>query len=351
MKTEIETRLISQIVNHFCNELIREVRELRDALKEIGVEIDKMLEEPFSYDTPIRVFSYYSIDRDQYFIVFNKHFEDDFKFISIFGNPIPVHVFDFRGDNVDSRFIKLTLASQKQNFPIDYSFVFSQSNFSKWIKDIKGLAIEIIKRSIASFEYQKNNDRIQYVSYLDSIKEKLGELFFDESVAELTIDKFIEENPVIIEQGLSLSQLKHQVILKNVMGKYEHDLKPDVIAFDLREKCWVVVDYKKAKSTIIKNLQKVRTGFKSEVNNLESQLFDYVEYFDEEEHRCYVLKQYNISVDHPKGIGIIGNVNVNEEIAFNRLMKNKPRWFSVIPYNYLYDNFCRYVEMVRSLRK
>ena len=84
--------------------------------------------------------------------------------------------------------------------------------------------------------------------------------------------------------------------LKNILNKYEHDLKPDLIAFDTLNKKWVVVDYKKAKHKIIKNLHKVRTGFKSDVSNLRNQLKDYLEYFEEEDHRKYVKKTYKIDI-------------------------------------------------------
>lgn len=108
------------------------------------------------------------------------------------------------------------------------------------------------------------------------------------------------------------------------------------------------MDYKKTKRNIIKNLNKVRTGLKAEVHDLKNQLLDYLEYFEEKDHREHILKKYNLDIHYPNGIGIIGNVDEKEQVAFNRLMHNEPKWFKVIPYNYLYDSFCRYVEKYKD---
>ena len=107
-------------------------------------------------------------------------------------------------------------------------------------------------------------------------------------------------------------------------------------------------DKKRAKNNLIKNIDKVRTGFKVDVNDLENQLFDYLEYFEEKEHREYIEKEYKCNIKYPEAIGIIGNISMEEQDAFNRLMQNKPRWFSVMPYNYLYDSFCNYVNLIEN---
>ena len=139
-----------------------------------------------------------------------------------------------------------------------------------------------------------------------------------------------------------------QVILKNILGKYEHDLKPDLIAYDTLNKKWVIVDYKKAKRTIIKNLDRVRSGLRAEVYDLQNQLRDYVEYFDERDHRNYISEKYNLNINYPDSLGIIGNVAVEEQETFNKVIKDLPRWFNVMPYNYLYDSFCNYVNLIEN---
>lgn len=288
------------------------------------------------------------MDKDQHFIVFNaSRTKDDFSFVVVRGNPIPVPAFEFTGQEGESYIIGITLKSKHQTFPVDYSFVFSHTGFVNRVRNIKEFAIDIIKSTIDFNRYRELDEKRQYMLYLDDLKQQMGELFFDETVGELTIDKFIESNPIILEHGLNLIKPKHQVVLKNILGIYEHDLKPDLIAFDLMEKNWLIVDYKKAKRTIIKNLNKVRTGFKAEVNDLENQLYDYIEYFEEREHREFVNQTYQIPINDPNAIGLIGNVNIQEKPAFTRLMKNKARWFKVIPYNYLFDNFSRYVDHYR----
>ena len=92
-------------------------------------------------------------------------------------------------------------------------------------------------------------------------------------------------------------------------------------------------------------------GFKAEVYDLKNQLRDYVEYFEEKVQRDYFLKKYRINIEYPKAIGIIGNVYENEQTTFNKLIKDSPNWFKVVPYNYLYDNFCRFVDLAYNLLK
>ncbi|MGE7607636.1 hypothetical protein ACQKML_13595 [Peribacillus frigoritolerans] len=349
MYIDVQTNLLGNVLKKFCEDFISEVSDMKETLKKMGINVDDALPEPFKGQHKIRIQAYYSQDRKQLFVIFNKAESNNFSFSFVKGNPIPFQVFNFVGEGKESSIRGGTFINGNQKITIDYSFIFPHSAFIKRLNNIKEFAIDFIKVHLDQYNYDKKNKDSQYVKYLEQLKQQMSDLFFDETTRELTIDKFLEENPVILEHGLQLIKLKHQVVLKNILNKYEHDLKPDLIAFDLAEKNWVIVDYKKAKSSIMKNLNKVRTGFKSDVNDLENQLFDYMEYFDEKDHRDYVIKEYQMKINFPKCIGVIGNVKYEEQQDFNRLMKKKPRWFSVIPYNYLFDSFGRYIELVKDI--
>ncbi|MGD7047679.1 DUF4263 domain-containing protein [Rossellomorea marisflavi] len=343
MQYNTEIYILSKLVRKFCEDLINELRELKRTLKSIGINVDDSIPEPFNGNF-IDVKAYYSYDRKQHFIMFNKsRIKDEFNFSVVTGNPIPIPILNFTDESDDSKIINLSLQDDEGILLIEYSLIIPQPIFGKKMDNIKEYAAEIVKINLDTNKFRKQEDQINHLKFLLDLKQRMEEIFFNETVSELTIDKFIEENPIILEEGLNLVNPRHQVKLKNVLGKYEHDLKPDLIAFDLLEKNWVIVDYKKAKRKIIKNLSKVRTGFKAEVNDLKNQLLDYVEYFAEKEHRDYVLKTYHLDINYPNGIGIIGNVNYDEQKAFSRLIHHEPKWYKVVPYNYLYDNFCRYI--------
>jgi len=342
--------MFNYLVEGFCDQFIKEVKNLKESFKQVGIDIDKALPIPFRGNEQISQQVFYSVDKKQLVINFAKSKQAMFAFLPVQGNAFPGDIFTFEGENVEStisgggKFI-----SGDQSWRIDYAFIFSELKFMKRLRNVKELAREFVSVYWSFFVATKNKTKEDYLFQLENIRLKMADLFFDESVGELVLDKFLELNPIVLEQGLSLYRPMHQVVLKNVLDIYEHDLKPDLIAFDESAGRWTIIDYKKAKRNIIKNYEKVRTGFKAEVHALEDQLRDYMEYFEEREHREYVKKKYKVEIEHPKAIGIIGNVEDNQQSAFNRLIDDKPRWLNIVPYNYLYNNFCRHIELVARL--
>lgn len=230
----------------------------------------------------------------------------------------------------------------------------SYEAFMKRYKNPKEFAHEIIRTNVNyHYEYMqfqlswKNEDHINknsYISELKRIADEFHKLIYDKNTPELVIDKFLENNSIILKGALKLDKLIHQSVLENTLSKYAHDLKPDLIGYDTFEKTWMIVDYKKANKDLIKNIDKTRTGLKSEVNSLKNQLYDYVEYFDEDQHRKEFKRKYKVNIEHPSAIGIIGKLDNDLTSEFNRLLKNEPRWLKLIPYNYLYENFISFIE-------
>lgn len=344
--------ILGNLVFNFCNEFIGEVSSIIAILNRIGLkDIESSLPNTLKSKSNISITCYFSIDKKQMFISFNQDKNTKFEFVPIYGEPIPFNIFKIGLNETDTGMItfnNLTLQRGKAKLNIEYGFATTLSGFSEMASNVPEFTIDLINANRDLYKYKDKGDKLGYLNYLKELKQEMLIMFSNEDTPELTIDKFLEVHPVVLQRGLHLDQLQHQVILKNVLEKYEHDLKPDLIAYDTLNKKWVIVDYKKAKKNIIKNINKVRTGFKSSVNDLENQLNDYLEYFEEEEQRSYVRKTYKIDIKYPDAIGIIGNVNLEERDAFNRLMQNKPRWLNIMPYNYLYDGFCNYIKIIEG---
>lgn len=336
---------VEKISIYFVKNLLKEISELKQTLKSLGMDVQKILPSPFS-SKHIRVEVNYSIDKQSYLFSFSSSKSSEIKFKIVQGEPLPIPIFGV-GDGkgyVNLTISNLTLADGKKKIYLDYSMLLTQNVFKEMTADIKGEAVKIVRNGIDNYNFKEQSEKRRYYSELVQILQEMGGLISDESTSELELDRFLEANPVVLEKGLNLVKLQHQVVLENLLQKYEHNLKPDLIAFDLAEKNWTIVDYKKSKKVIMKNIGKVRSGLKSEVHDLRYQLKDYIEYFEENVHREYVLKTYKIELKYPYGIGIIGNVNDKERDEFNRVMKDEPKWFKVTPYNYLFDNFNRYVD-------
>ena len=344
-----EIRAIFNITKKFSDDFINEVRELIRILDKLKIkELKSGLPNLFKEDKEITTTCYFDFDKKQMCILFNQNKNKSFNFIPTCRSPIPYIYMDPYNFGIIS--LQNTFLGDIENgIMIDLGFIINSSRLSNLLENIKEFAIDFLNSNRDLDKYKDEYDRQEYLKYLSKLKDECKIYFFNENTPELVIDKFLEKNPVILERGLHLEKLNHQLTLKNILNKYEHDLKPDLIAFDTLNKKWVVVDYKKAKRKIIKNLHKVRTGFKSDISNLRNQLKDYLEYFEEEDHRKYVKKTYKIDIKYPDAIGIIGHINFEEEEDFNRLIKDEPRWFRVMPYNYLYDSFCKYVEMITTM--
>lgn len=342
-------------IQEFCKEFISSIAEIKETLNKLGIkDAVSNIPEPFNKSGKIQVDTYYSINKKQIFLNFKKSNHLTFRYTSVQGNPVPCSPFDFQyepNEDALNSILNVTLIKGKVSYEIGFGYVMSLKTFVDKLNNAKDFALDFINSNRDLNMYKVEYNRNTYLDYLKNVKKEFSKLISDENTPELVIDKFLEEHKVILQRGLHLDKFMHQVVMKNLLGKYEHDLKPDLIAYDVLNNKWLIVDYKRSKKSIIKNLEKVRTGFKSEVNDLENQLNDYIEYFDEKEHREYIEKEYKYNIRYPDAIGIIGNIKIEERDMFNRLMKNKPRWFSVMPYNYLYDSFCRYIEVAEDISK
>lgn len=256
----------------------------------------------------------------------------------------------------------ITVDQMKFNLPnnkivnLEYTNILSYKIFLEKLKNIQGFVDNILFTYLDYFKtYNKKlnlneNTKIdEYKNNLKIVENEFSRLINNNDTKELEIDKFIEKNPIILEKGLDIINPIHQVILRDILNEYGQDLKPDVIGLNKYTKNWNIIDYKRANKNLIKNNDKVRCSFKSEVNDLEAQLRDYKEYFDESLQREYFYNKYKVNIEYPETIGIIGFIAHGEECQFNRLISDKPRWFNVRTYKYLEEKFHNYIQDLMSL--
>lgn len=342
-------------IEEFCKEFITSIAEIKDTLNKLGVKDDvDNLPKPFNNSCKVEIDSYYSSDKKLIFLNFRSSNDLAFRYTIVQGNPIPFELFDFQYEPDKDGFSIIrngTLIKGKISYEIGFGYIMSLKTFVDKFNNTKEFAQDFINSYRDLNMYKNKYDRIAYTIYLKRVKEEFSKLISDENTPELVIDKFLEDHEVVLQRGLHLDKFMHQVVMKNLLGKYEHDLKPDLIAYDTLNKKWTIIDYKKSKRSIIKNMGKVRTGLRAEVYDLENQLRDYVEYFNEIDHRNYIKEVYDVKISFPDSIGIIGNVASEEQETFNRVRMDLPRWFNVMPYNYLYDSFCSYVDLIEKILK
>ncbi|CAG9612417.1 hypothetical protein BACCIP111899_01593 [Bacillus rhizoplanae] len=340
----IEQNLIHGLMREFSVNFVRKVNDLKKVLQPFNGDVAKALPPAFQSSGAIIEVAF-SHDKRDVLIMFKK--SDDIQINSkIITGSVSQLIGNIIGVSGEGEvYMQNCMVNDRK---IEQAFLFSYSVFRHKLLNVQQFARDFVR---VHWDYYKTQGKNQFKPHLEALKFQMECYFFDETVPELTIDKFLEENPIILECGLNLYKPRSQVIMKDILKKYNQDLKPDLIAFNEREKIWTIVDYKRAKENIIKNVGKVRSSFKSEVHDLEAQLRDYREYFYEREQREYICKKYKMDIQQPNTIGVIGNIKEDEQDAFNRLIADKPRWFNIVPYNYLYDSFCRYLDLTIKLIK
>lgn len=232
------------------------------------------------------------------------------------------------------------------NIVIDFAILLSYEKFKSILEHIDEYGINLVmalKNNINDNDHNK-------IHYLENLLEEMKYYFFSNSVSEAEIDNFIERNPLLLEYTLGLTQLKSQVILEDCSDRFKTSLRPDAIAYSINKKSWIIIDYKKSKSELLKKVGKSRTSFKADVRDLEAQLKDYIEYFDEKSNRDYYKEHYGDEVKYPNALGIIGILNSDYINDFNRLQRDLPKWFDLEPYNFIYEKFSKFINTVKAIK-
>lgn len=378
---------IKREVKEFVQKFQENVKRQLTLLKNIGVNINEVFPKIFCNEE-MSFEAIYSIDKEHILIRMISSNKFEYKFNIINGDIIDY--FDESGvwarspvafniqDSVEVNFkniniigakpfslsgeIFITLDGMEFNLPnnkrltLEYASIMSYKIFIEKLKSIDAFVDNIL---FTYFDYFKTyNEKLnlnkdtkieQYKKQLKIVGDKFSKLIHDTNTKELELDSFIENNPIILEKGLDIIRPIHQVVLKDLLNEYGQDLKPDVIGFNKYTKRWSIIDYKRAKRSIIKNNGQVRCTFRSEVNDLEAQLRDYKEYFNDSIKRKEFYNKYEVDIEYPDAIGIIGFIDKNEEKQLNKLILDKPRWFNIRTYNYLDEKFRDYIEDLASL--
>ena len=226
----------------------------------------------------------------------------------------------------------------------DYAFVLSHEKF--------GEMCENLDKFLEEFMFVKHYQRKIKMSERLSLVEKSNTFkgLIDTNIKEKDIEEFLTINKEILELTLHLESntFIKQPLLVDAESKYNQDLVPDLIAYNTLQKKWTILDYKKTNESIVKNHKKVRSGVKAIVTDLTNQLRDYIEYFEENVNRKYVLENYNCKVEKPHGIGIIGRVTEEEMETFDRYLRELPGYLKVYSYNMISDDFERIVTKIKK---
>lgn len=378
---------IKREVKEFVIKFQENIKRQRTLLSNIGVNVNEIFPEIFC-NNEIMFEAIYSIDKEHVLIRMISSNKFEYKFNVVNGDvidyfdesgiwsrsPAAFMVQDCIGINLKninivgakpfSLFgeIFITLDTMEFNLPndkkvtLEYANIMSYKIFLEKLKNIDTFVDNILFTYIDYFKtYDEklnlNKDtKIEcYKNQLKTIEEKFSKLIHDTNTKELEIDNFIEKNPIILEKGLDIINPIHQVVLTDILKEYGQDLKPDVIGLNKYTNAWSIIDYKRAKRSLIKNNGKVRCTFRSEVNDLEAQLRDYREYFNDSIKRTEFYNKYKVDIEYPDTIGVIGFIDKNEEMQFNRLILDKPKWFNIRTYNYLEKKFKDYIQDLTSL--
>lgn len=337
----------------FVKRLVKSFYSLSKEYSKIGIDLVKILPVPFNNleNMYVGVNYYKSTGRIEFFFREEKGY---FSYSVVENDDYRAYLFEKEdeGRGVIYNRAEPRFDGKTNNYAIkivSFGMNFSFQSFVYRLNNTDELALEVIKTYVGSHLYYLEGGNENYLLYLKNTANDFLHLIMDDNTPELVIDDFLENNNIILKEGLGLEKLIHQVTLKNIIGELPHDLKPDVIGYNIRDKRWEIVDYKKTNKKIMKNVNKTRTGLTSQVHSLRDQLKDYYKYFEEKSHRDFFNKKYNTDIRYPCTIGVVGTLEKSLENDFNRLLEDEPRWFKIIPYNYLYDNFMKYINTVESI--
>lgn len=382
MKKKNRVRLKSEIIN-FSKMFIDIHRNMNLGLKTLNVT---NVPEIFSQHNNLKIECSYSIEDNYYFIMFSKNNEikkDEIEFKIIDGdildifdiyklwNNLPVAFkinnsnisikdcqisgmkpFQIEGDSVEmyieNLYLNLPFYGQKT---IEYGIIISHKKLREKIGEIEGYIKKIANSYAALLLEEKNisfESRSNYLEKLKNIAKEYKNLIYKDS-SEHEIETFFKENNLIFEI-LGLKSMKSQVLLKNILNLYTQDLKPDLIAFNILERRWTIIDYKKSNFDLIKASDSPRATFISKVTDLKAQLREYREYFSELQHREFYLKTYGEYIERPKILGIIGKISPKNEQTFNKEKDELPNWIDILPYNYIYYKLEEYINTFPNIQ-
>lgn len=353
----IRVKQLGYDVEDFLNELIADFKGLTETYKLINLDIEKYIPKPFNdvneiildsvfyYKEEILTISFYSGKQPS----FNFQ-QPGFHYNVVFEDAWQTEFFkrDKNGEINDIHILASPVSIVPEPPYLDFygiSMAFTIEEFEKALEDVKSIAYYMLQSQLPFNKLSKSKSDL---AYLEAIALEFKMLLDTENLLEKDVELFLNENTEILEYTLNIESILEQPELENVIGKLPHDLKPDIIGLDTFHNRWIILDYKKHDKSLVKNMFKSRTGFRSEVNDLENQLEEYRKYFEEEAHRRYFEDRYGYTINKPYIVGLIGLIKTEEAQVLNELLERKVKWLDIYPYNLLLDRFIKEIERIRK---
>ncbi len=348
-----KSRLLGYVIEKYATDLLKSFETLKLNYKKVNIDINKFIPSPFDDPSTIVVNSFYYSKKDRIEINFEKGKKGRFNYSVIEGEIWKANLFNGKSGNVNEVY-SLARVLPKLEPPYletyGYGMFYSFEEFVKSNKNTIDVAHFMISTRLLFDRISEPNDTPETrLRKLESLALEFQMKLENPNTSEKDLDRFLGENKEILNVTLELNNFISEPTLKDRLQKYNQDLKPDAIAFNAKENKWVIIDYKKSQKSLLKNVGKVRTSFRSDIYDLKAQLWDYVEYFQENEHRGYFKEKYGHSINYPSAIGIIGLLDENHQRDFNRIMHDLPKWFTLYPYNYILNSFINYIDKVKKL--
>lgn len=351
--TYTKQKSLGFVIEQFTKDLIASFDQLKLNYKKINIDITKFIPSPFNDLSTLVVSSFYYSKKDRIEINFVKGKKGSFHYNVIEEEIWRANMFD-NESGVINELYSLANVLPTLNPPYleiyGYGMFYSFEEFVKTRKNTIDIAYFMLSSTLAFDRISEPGDRPETrIKKFESLALEFQMKLEDPATSEKELDDFLNDNPVILERTLEIDKFISEPILKNVIGKYPHDLKPDGMGYNAKQDQWAVIDYKLANKELLKNVGKVRTGLRADVGALQDQLRDYVEYFQENDHRKYFEQKYDVIVKHPYAIGIIGMLKQEHQSDLNRIIHDFPKWFNLYPYNNILKSFTRYIDHIRKI--
>jgi hypothetical protein len=203
--------------------------------------------------------------------------------------------------------IVITNLNNYYNIQHNLGITFNDKNKLEIIH-FESIGLTDISTTKETFPVNKNivhqNDNL---FFHDTKIKEFEEMLNDKNCHENIFQNFFTKNPEFI-MGLEYKEIHPQLFLYRD-NKSKQDFIPDFIMEPVSNKYCDIIELKKPnyKNGIIKGRNKPdRADFRAFVNNLETQLLSYQEYFDDEKNRTIFYERYKLKAYKPKLICVIG---------------------------------------------
>jgi antiviral defense system Shedu protein SduA len=173
---------------------------------------------------------------------------------------------------------------------------------------------------------------------------QFANIFLFNRLRETTIGEFLKTNPEIIIRAIGTKQFVYEPYLLWVDGPPENTdpaINPDLLIerddgyYDIYELKTAVLD----RESITKGMRR-RRRFIDYVEEGIAQLSNYAEYFKYSKNRQFALEKYNIRVDNPNLVLVVGNMENADKAEVEEACRRLNR-ITIIDYDSLMQLFLR----------